>query len=174
MIRSLLTLVAVVALAGCSTITTRSHSDPEADLAEYETYRIESKSNLPVHLARRVEQALQEHLAATGLAASERADLLVNFYTVVHDELQVTETAPTLVTFRRGYTVWNTYEADVRQVTEGTLLVDIIDADSKQLVWEGSAHGLVSRGNLDRNQKKIEQAVAKMFADFPDRVGQGG
>lgn len=165
--RSILALVALALMAGCTTITTQSSRDPEADMAAYQTYKIESKSNLPPHLARRIEQALRENLLAAGLSASENPDLLVNFYTVVHDELQVTETqVPTLVTFRRGYTVWNTYETDVRQVTEGTLLVDIVDGKSKRLIWEGSAHGVVSRGNVDRNHKKIDQAVAKMLAAF--------
>ncbi len=167
--RPVLFLAAIAMMTGCSTITTQSSSDPTANIAAFQTYKLESKSSLPPHLSRSIEQALQESLSATGLAASENPDLLVNYYTVVHDELQVTEAAvPTLVTFRRGYTVWNTYEADVRQITEGMLLVDVVDLDSNKLVWEGSAHGVVSRGNVDRNKKKITQAVAKMFASFPN------
>lgn len=169
MTRSILALIAITLATACTTIKTQSSIDPDANIAAYETYTIESKSNLPPHLSRSIEQALRENLSATGLDVSENPDLLVNFYTVVHDELRVTETAaPTLVTFRRGYAVWNTYETDMRQITEGTLLVDIVDRNSQRLVWEGSAHGVVSRGNVSGNQKKIAQAVAKMFADFPN------
>ncbi len=169
MTRSILALVTLTLAAGCTTIKTQSSSDPDANIAAYETYKIESRSNLPPHLSRPIEQALRENLSATGLSVSGNPDLLVNFYTIVHDELQVTETAvPTLVTFRRGYAVWNTYETDVRQITEGTLLVDIVDRNTQRLVWEGSAHGVVSRGDVSRNQKRIVQAVEKMFAKFPN------
>ena len=169
MMKAMLTLTVLLLSAGCSTIRTQSSSDPATDLTQYQTYQIESKSQLPAHLERRIEQALQQNLAAAGLSPSTTPDLLVRFHTVVKDEVQLTETpATTLVTFRRGYTVWNTYETDLQQVTQGTLLVDIIDTRSDQLVWEGTAQGLVPRGQLERNTKKIEKAVARMFARFPD------
>lgn len=168
MIRPVLVLAALALMTGCTSIKTQSSSDPDADIAAYETYNIVSKSTLPPHLSRPIEQALRENLSAAGLRISENPDLLVNFYTMVHDELQVTESSvPTLVTVRRGYAVWNTYEVDARQITEGTLLVDIVDRNTQRLVWEGSAHGVVSRGNASRNKKKIAQAVTKMFAEYP-------
>jgi len=170
--RSIYILLALSLLPGCSSIATQSFGDPTADLSTYQTYEIQSKSNLPAPLSRLIEQAIGENLSAAGLSESQQPDLQVNFYTVVHDEIQVTETpAPAVVTYRRGYAVWNTYETDVRQITEGTLLVDVIDTHSQQLVWEGNARGLLSRGNMARNQKKIRQAVAGMFASFPNTQG---
>ncbi len=166
-------ILLMILASGCTSMATQSSQDPNVDLTRYATFKIESKSQLPPHLSRRIEEALQDRLTAAGLSVSEKPELLVNFYTIVHDELKVTETStPTLVRFRRGYTVWNTYETDVRQITEGTLLIDAIDTAANKLVWESSAHGLVARGNTERNSKKIEQAVAKMFATFPSTSAQ--
>jgi hypothetical protein len=49
---------------------------------------------------------------------------------------------------------------------EGTLVVDMYDAKTKQLLWRGSAEGTLSN-KADKNETKLEKAVAKMFKDFP-------
>src|SRR5208283_1121407 len=48
----------------------------------------------------------------------------------------------------------------------GTLVVYMFDAKTKQLLWRGSAEGTLS-DKAEKNEKKLEKAVAKMFKDFP-------
>jgi hypothetical protein len=48
----------------------------------------------------------------------------------------------------------------------GTLVVDIFDAKSKQLVFRGIASDEIS-DKPEKNQKKVEKATQKMFKDFP-------
>ena len=54
---------------------------------------------------------------------------------------------------------------DVRQYDEGTLVIDVVDANTKSLVWRGVASGEVARGGS--SGQRLEQAVQKMFARFP-------
>ena len=49
---------------------------------------------------------------------------------------------------------------------EGTLVVDIFDAKSKQLIWRGSAEGTLS-DSAAKNEKNLDRGVAKMFKEFP-------
>jgi hypothetical protein len=49
---------------------------------------------------------------------------------------------------------------------EGTLVIDIYDAKTKQLLWRGSAGGTLS-DKAAKNENKLDKAVAKMFKDFP-------
>jgi hypothetical protein len=49
---------------------------------------------------------------------------------------------------------------------EGTLVIDIYDAKTKQLIWRGSAEGTLS-DKAAKNENKLEKAVAKMFKAFP-------
>jgi hypothetical protein len=42
----------------------------------------------------------------------------------------------------------------------------MFDAKSRQLVWRGNAEDMLS-GNPDKNEKKLDKAVAKMFKKFP-------
>jgi hypothetical protein len=62
-----------------------------------------------------------------------------------------------------GYGMSTTTERDYK---EGTLVVDMFDAESRQLVWRGNAEDMLS-GNPDKNEKKLDKAVAKMFKKFP-------
>jgi hypothetical protein len=48
----------------------------------------------------------------------------------------------------------------------GTLVIDMFDAKTKQLIWHGTAAGTLS-DKANKNEKKLEKAVAKMFKDFP-------
>jgi hypothetical protein len=48
----------------------------------------------------------------------------------------------------------------------GTLVVDIFDAKSKQLMFRGTASDEIS-DKPEKNIKKVEKASNKMFKDFP-------
>lgn len=50
----------------------------------------------------------------------------------------------------------------------GTLVVDISNAQTKQLIWRGTATDTLS-DNPDKNSQKIEKAVAKMFKKYPPK-----
>jgi hypothetical protein len=48
----------------------------------------------------------------------------------------------------------------------GTLVIDMYDAKTRQLLWRGSAEGTLS-DKPAKNENKLDKAVAKMFKDFP-------
>lgn len=67
-----------------------------------------------------------------------------------------------------GY--WNGYQQSY-QYTEGTLIVDIINAKSKVLVWRGSVSDAVSSPS-DLHRKAIK-AVDQVFTRFPLKAQKG-
>jgi len=56
---------------------------------------------------------------------------------------------------------------EVVQRTEGTIGVDIIDASTNQLVWEGAATGRVTDSVRQNIEQVARDAVADMFLQFP-------
>ncbi len=48
----------------------------------------------------------------------------------------------------------------------GTLVVDMFDAKSKQLIWRGSASDYIS-DKAEKNQKTLQSALKKLFLNFP-------
>jgi hypothetical protein len=71
-----------------------------------------------------------------------------------------------------GYRGWGgmggtgTATTTVSEYTVGTLVVDIFDAKSKNLLWRGIAQDELS-DKPDKNIKKLGKASDKMFKDFP-------
>jgi hypothetical protein len=51
---------------------------------------------------------------------------------------------------------------------QGTLLIDILDAQTKELVWRGSAQAeLTMNASDEEKDKRVDEAVRKMLKDFP-------
>jgi hypothetical protein len=48
----------------------------------------------------------------------------------------------------------------------GTVVVDLFDTKSKQLIWRGSASDTLSN-NSDKNIKNLDKSIEKMFQHFP-------
>jgi hypothetical protein len=65
------------------------------------------------------------------------------------------------VGFGEAYTTDHPYEV-------GTLVVDMFDGHTKQLVWRGVATETFSE-KPDKDTKKLNKAVEKLFKDFPPR-----
>ena len=62
-------------------------------------------------------------------------------------------------------TTYNTYT-----YKEGTLVVDIADNNGRTLLWRGSATDTLA-DNSDKNIKKLNNAISKLFKNFPPKPG---
>ena len=51
----------------------------------------------------------------------------------------------------------------------GTLVVDLFDTKSKNLIWRGSESGALS-DKSSKNIKKLDMGVGKLFREFPPRA----
>ena len=56
----------------------------------------------------------------------------------------------------------------VEQIPIGTLVVDMYDTGSKQLVWRGTASDTLS-SKPEKNTQKLDKAINKMFDKFPPK-----
>jgi hypothetical protein len=54
----------------------------------------------------------------------------------------------------------------------GTLVIAMYDAKTKQLLWRGTAEGTLS-DKANKNENKLEKAVAKMFKNYPPSSTKG-
>ena len=60
----------------------------------------------------------------------------------------------------------------MRRYEEGTLLIDFVDARTKQLIWRGWAVGVIENVGIiasdpEKAEKKISSAVRKILEHFP-------
>ncbi len=72
----------------------------------------------------------------------------------------------------RGWRGWHRYpgygttSVNVREVDVGTLVLEILDGDSKELVWRAGGTGHVTT-NPKKRDKRLTKGAAKMFRRFP-------
>jgi hypothetical protein len=55
----------------------------------------------------------------------------------------------------------------IKQYTEGTLNIDLIDRKTNLLLWEGIAIGKVTSNTYDNLEIKVNEAVTLMFETLP-------
>jgi hypothetical protein len=111
----------------------------------------------------RIVAAIDSQLAAKGMKkVDDSPDVLVTYGAGISQQTQ------TVATGTGGGWRWGGGMATVNQyVTNvGTLVVDIDDGKTKQLLWRGAAKGTLS-DKPEKNSQKIDKAVAKMFQKYP-------
>jgi hypothetical protein len=112
----------------------------------------------------RVKDAVTQQLTAKGWTPADEstADAIV----IIHG---ATKTNKSLDTFYSGGG-WGwgggMSSTTVNTVNVGSGVVDIFDAKTKKLVFRGTATDTLS-DKPEKNEKKIEKAMDKMFKDFP-------
>lgn len=56
----------------------------------------------------------------------------------------------------------------VREIPVGTLVIDLYDTHTHNLVWRGMSHATESH-SMDKNSGKLQKAVDEMFYKFPPK-----
>jgi len=142
--------------------------DKDADFGKIKTFSIKIGTTWGNPLAeKRVLAEFEQALSGKGWTKTDdeaSADAIV----VLHG---ATQTKRDLNTFYSGGGGWRfrglgSATTTVNEYTVGTLVVDIFDARSKDLIFRGTASGEVS-DDPEKNQKKLAKASDKMFKDFP-------
>jgi len=146
--------------------------DHHANFAQYKTYSWKKIKSADPLWDSRIQNAVNEQLVLKGWTPVDSdGDLAIV-------AIKTTQTQRTLQTFYNGFGGgwrWRgfgglgeatTTEQDYK---EGTLIIDIYDAKTKQLIWRGSAEDVLSN-NTQKNEKNLDKGVAKMFKKFPQQL----
>ena len=145
--------------------------DRSANFALYKTYsweHVETKDPLNVD---RIKHAVNAVLAARGWTLVDSgADVAVVAMEITRDQ----QTLDTFYDGLGGGWGWRRFggggfgEATTTTdtYTVGTVVVDLFDTKTKQLIWRGAASDTLS-DNSDKNIKNLNESVDKMFKHFP-------
>lgn len=173
----LLTLLSLL-LAACSTgPTVRSERDASAVFSGYATFGFfepagTDKAGYESLVTQALKAATRREMEARGYRYAESgADLLVNFNAQLADRTNVQPRAmpvpPPEYYGYRSYVTWPDYGLVVDQYQEGTLNIDVVDAQRKRLIWEGVAIGRVTEKVQRHRAEAIDKAVAEIFKTYP-------
>ena len=106
----------------------------------------------------RIRNGLESQLTAGGFhMGTEKSDFVIAYYVTTKNKLNVQD-------FGYGPPRWfGSRDIRVNQYSEGTLMVDFIDAKSNQVIWRGRASGTLEMKGVD---KKISKSVEKLIKQF--------
>ena len=173
-----LSLITGALLTSCASAPrVYSNEDPSADFSAYSTYAFQPTlgTDRPKYtslLSQYLKIAVRRELNARGYReVDDDAQLLINFYSQTKEKIRSTS-MPTWGGYYgyRPYGTWGGYagyETEIRQYTEGTLTIDIVDVEREQLVWEGTLVDRIPGDEAANVRPRIEQAVLDVFSAFP-------
>jgi hypothetical protein len=162
--------VGVVACAVMLGQDVTTNAMPGTDFSKYHTYKwvpIEGGAHPNQIVDQEIKQSIDAQLAAKGLTKTEddKADLYIGYQVAVQQQKQ-----------------WNAWgmgrgfgggmgQATSSTIDNGTLVLDMYDPSSKQLVWQGRAtKTLDPSSNQEKNEKNLNKAMAKLLKNFPPKA----
>jgi hypothetical protein len=143
--------------------------DHQANFSQYKTYSWQAIKPGDSLWDARIKSAVDTQLAAKGWTQVDSGG------DVSIVAIKTTQTQRSLQTFYDGFGGgwrWRGFGGMGESTTteqdykEGTLVVDLYDAKTKQLIWRGSAQDTLS-DKAEKNEKNLDKGVAKMFKKFP-------
>jgi hypothetical protein len=172
-IGTLVTMAGIALLGTVVVAQTVSHDfDRRADFGRYRTYAWTRGTELADSLNHaRVVRSIEGQLGMKKLAkvdANGNPDLLVAYHTSFDKNLQINAWSSGYGAARFGGLRSGT--ATTQQITVGTLVIDMLDAASRSIVWRGLASGeLDPSATPDKRDKNLNKATAKLFKNYPPK-----
>ncbi|MFQ5642315.1 MAG: DUF4136 domain-containing protein [Thiogranum sp.] len=171
-------------LTACTTLTVRTDYETGYDFSTLQTYAwLEGKppsNDIRINnslIINRVVNAVNNSLQAKGykLVDKDEADFYVNWLGGIEDKIRI-ETIDTYYGYLgygsdswgyRGY--WPGYiRTYTYEYQQGTLIIDIADGRSKQLIWRGTGQDyLEEKENPEEITAAINHTVSEILAAFP-------
>lgn len=177
--------VATSLLTACaSSPNTFANADPTVDFSQYKTFGFfetlsTDKAQYQSLVSNFLMVAVAQELDMRGLTYDEvNPQLRVNFYINTQEKIK-SRSVPTAGGGYYGYRDpfydpwggYGGYETRVTQYTEGTLNIDVVDAATKTLVWEGSVAGKLTDKDIRNMEQTVDEAVAAVMDSFPILLG---
>jgi hypothetical protein len=183
----LASVAVLVLLAGCATPgpQIQTFTDQSVDFRQFQTFGFHSplgtdRGGFQTILSQQLIASTRREMEARGFRYDPaNPQLLINFGANVDHRVQVS-TVPAAAPpswgpgwhgWRRGfYQPWPTHpinETRVTQYQQGTLHIDMVNAATRQLVWEGVVTARVTQQVLRDPSAAVDSAIASAFAEFP-------
>ncbi|MFY8272702.1 DUF4136 domain-containing protein [Pseudoalteromonas sp. SSDWG2] len=179
--KQLLAASLLVLLSACASSPDYDY-DKSVNFTEYKTFAwfpnatlAKGATNYQISelMERRVRQAISDELTAKGMTFTDaaNADILVNYHASVESKVDVD-------TFSTGYSArWDYWgishnvQTTTREYKVGTLVVDVIDKASNQLVWRAANEGRLKKNQTpEERTAAVQESVAEILSHYPPQA----
>lgn len=181
---SLLSLVVLSFIVGCSTIQVKSDFNQKTDFSRLKTYRWLSNKDKPSDDIRinnefvinAVRAAVEKVMQGKGYTRvdNDQADFVIAWFGAIEQKIQSENIDHFYAPYGYGTLYrnpqWNSQPTtiNVREYEQGSLIFDFLDPKSHTLLWRGIGSDKL-KDNQSESQvtQNLNAAVAKILAGFP-------
>jgi len=179
--RLFMVLVISAGFSACSSTKITSDYDNEADFTKYQDFHYlgwaEHSDQILNDLDKaRIESAFADEFARRGIKFVDQseADATVSLFLVVDQKTSTTAYTDYYggMGYGYGYPAWGwgggmgTTRYQEYDYLDGTLVVDVFDAGTKKLVWQGVASGTINENTKSR-EERIKRVAAQIMDQYP-------
>jgi hypothetical protein len=178
--------VALLALAGCASgPDIRADYDRSADFGKYRSYGFVANAgtdsgDFKSLSTQMLQNAAAREMEARGYVRSDDPDLVINFKGQLEEKVDIESTPAPYYGPGWGYAGWGgAYwggwggtEVTTRRYNVGTLVMDVVDREKRQVVYQGGVEGVVTREMMQNREASINAAVGHIFSHYPFVAGQ--
>jgi hypothetical protein len=178
--------LAAIMLFGCASgPDIRADYDKAADFGKYRTYGFVAESgtagsDVKSLATQMLQAAASRQMEARGYTRSDNPDLVVNFKGKLEEKVDVDSTpAPYYGPgwgyggwYGAPYGGWGGTQVTTRRYNVGTLVMDVVDREKRQVVFQGGVEGVVTKEAMQNREAAINRAVEYIFSKYPFVAGQ--
>jgi Domain of unknown function (DUF4136) len=181
--------IAAAMAAGCASgPDVRGDYDRAADFGKYRTYNFLAPADGGAEFKsisqQMIQQAASREMEARGYVKSDTPDLLLNFKGKLEEKTDIQSTPAPYYGPGWGYGGWRgapygaygygygATEVTTHRYNVGTLVMDVIDREKRQAVFQGGLEDVVTSKMMQDKQGTLTNAVAAIFSQYPFVAGQ--
>jgi len=179
--------IAAIALAGCASgPDIRADYDKAADFGKYRSYGFVAQAgtdegDFKSLSTQMLQNAASRQMEARGYTRSDNPDLVINFKGQLEEKTDIESTPAPYYGPGWGYGGWGgAYyggwgggtEVTTHRYNVGTLVMDVVDREKRQVVYQGGIEGVVTREMMQNREATITAAVGHLFSKYPFVAGQ--
>ncbi|WP_264560496.1 DUF4136 domain-containing protein [Flavobacterium sp. N2270] len=166
----LLPLLALFILASCSSVRVNSDYDKKVNFENYKTYAFLKSGVDKVEISdldkKRILRSIDEVMSTKGFTKDSNPDLLISIFTKEKERVDIYNSYG----FGWGWNpYWGMNYTNVSTTPEGVLYIDLIDAKTKELVWQGEGSGNLTK-DTNKKDERIYTFVSKILEQYPPEI----
>ncbi len=163
-------LITVVLMTSCASVDVAVDYDRQANFDSYKTYAFFKPGIDQATISdldkKRILRAIDQELSLKGMVKSQNPDVLISIMTETKERVNIYQN-----NFGFGWGWgwgWGGPGMGVTSSTsiEGTLFIDVIDANKKELVWQGLGTDVLTQ-KMEKKDEKINEIVKEILAKYP-------
>lgn len=169
-------LLFVLVFASCNSVRVATDYDREVNFNQYQSFAFFKpgidKAEISDLDKKRILRAIEAEMLAKGFTKSDDPDLLVSIFTKTKENINIYNNAYGYGFGGWGYGwgwspwYWGAGANTVNSTTDGTLYIDFIDAEGRELVWQGMGTAALAK-DVEKKQERINEIVREILEKYP-------